>query len=170
MVSVVGSRQQGQSAAHISLIHGLSPGSVVNASPVRFQACSAHLTLCLAPRRLILQVSQACWCKVMKGDRAAFVHGMYAVVHSAGAHVGVMPDFLGELQPQRRHSLQILLHHDAEASHLHMSSWCKGYLHKPTPGFASGSSAACKTLSWRLMNGQVPRKFACFVSLTHCMC
>ena len=34
------------------------------------------------------------------------------------AHIRVVPDCLGEFEPQRRHTLQILLVHYAEASHL----------------------------------------------------
>ena len=35
------------------------------------------------------------------------------------AHIRVMSDFLGKVEPERRHSLHILLHHDAKAPHLH---------------------------------------------------
>ena len=35
------------------------------------------------------------------------------------AHIRVMADFLGKIEPEWCHPLHILLHHDAEAPYLH---------------------------------------------------
>ena len=62
-------------------------------------------------------------------DRMQWLGGFNKEGHP---HVGVVPDFTCDLEPQRSHSLQVCAFHEGEAANLHIAS-AAGSSHRSLP-------------------------------------